>query len=67
VVQHFDNIPAGSRCTIDEAPNGHTNTIRVTPRGPQKVTIRAGEQVTAQLEDTFRVKPFRPPKPRVTG
>jgi hypothetical protein len=67
VLTSFDNIPAGSRCTINEAPNGHTNTIRVTASGPHKVTIRAGERVTAVLTDRFRVKPFRPPTPRVTG
>src|SRR5262249_39242981 len=67
VLQHFDNIPAGSRCRGDEAPHGHTQNIRGIARGPRTVTIRAGESVMAHLTDTFKVRPFRPPRPRVTG
>jgi Domain of unknown function (DUF5979)/Thioester domain len=60
----FPNIPAGSRCTVSEAANGHTSTVDVVASGAKKATISSSGGAFAHLTDTFSV---RAPLPAVTG
>ncbi len=66
VSRFFNGLPAGSRCTVSETANGHTNAVNVVASGSRKVTIRANGIVSAHLTDRFAVK-THPPPPRVTG
>ncbi len=54
VSRHFDNIPAGSTCTITETTNGSTSSVAVTTAGSgQSVAINADQTATAVLTDTY--------------
>jgi Domain of unknown function (DUF5979)/Thioester domain len=54
VVDDYENIPAGSVCTVTETALGGTDTVKVVGQGDgQKVTVPAGGAVTADLTDTF--------------
>ena len=66
VSRFFNGLPAGSRCTVSETANGHTNAVGVVASGSRKATIRANRIVSAHLTDRFTVK-THPPPPRVTG
>jgi TQXA domain-containing protein len=60
----FPNLPVGSRCTVSEAADGHTSTVRVVASGAKKATISASGGRFVHLTDTFSV---RAPLPAVTG
>ena len=54
VPQVFYGIPAGSKCTVTEIDDGHSDTVGVVGVGSgQSVTVGAGESATAHLMDTF--------------
>ena len=56
VPRSFDDVPAGSTCTVTEVVDGGTATVRVLGVGSgQQVVVPAGGTVTADLTDTFRV------------
>ena len=69
--RHFDGIPAGSRCTVYEAADGHTKNVSVVASGSRNATVRADRRATAHLTDRFKPrrkpKPHPLPKPIVTG
>jgi len=67
LTRHFVNIPSGSRCTVTETANGHTNTVAVVVSGSRTVTIPAKGSTAVHLTDRFAVKPPRPPAPPFTG
>jgi Domain of unknown function (DUF5979)/Thioester domain len=62
--RHFDGIPAGSRCTVTETADGHTNTLAVVATGGRTVTIPARGRASVHITDRFTIKP---PAPLVTG
>jgi hypothetical protein len=50
----YPDLPAGSRCTITETANGHSNTVRASTAGRRKtLTIQPNRTATAQITDTF--------------
>ena len=52
--QTFNDIPAGTSCTVTETADGSTSTVAVTVDGsPQHVTIPAGDTATAEITDTY--------------
>ena len=54
----YDNIPAGLTCTVTETADGATSTVAVTTTGsPQDVTIPAGDDVAAEITDTYSPAP----------
>ncbi|MBV9423865.1 MAG: thioester domain-containing protein [Solirubrobacterales bacterium] len=54
VSRHFDNIPAGSRCTVTELVDGHTHNVAVVATGRHTtVTIGANTSATAHITDSF--------------
>jgi Domain of unknown function (DUF5979) len=54
VSHSFDDIPAGSVCTITETTDGSTDTVIVTVSGDgQTVTIPAGTGVAVSLIDVY--------------
>ena len=58
----FDDIPAGTVCTVTETADGSTSTVAVTTTGsPQDVTIPAGDDVAAEITDTYAPLPARSP------
>jgi TQXA domain-containing protein len=62
--RYFPNLPAGSRCTVSEAADGHTSTVSAAASGTLKVTVPANGTASAHLSDLFLVKAQAPP---VTG
>ena len=59
--RYFDDLPAGSRCTVNEAKDGHTRAVAVRASATRKrVTVRSAGGVTARLTDrfSFRAKPL---------
>ena len=58
----FDDIPAGTVCTVTETADGSTSTVAVTTTGsPQDVTIPAGDTAAAEITDTYAPRPVRSP------
>ncbi len=58
VSQGFDDIPAGSVCTVTETADGATATITATVSGNhQTVTIPAGDVVSVNLMDVYQQTP----------
>ena len=58
VSQGFDDIPAGSVCTVTETADGATATITATVSGNhQTVTIPAGNVVSVNLMDVYQQTP----------
>jgi LPXTG-motif cell wall-anchored protein len=56
VSQSYDNIPAGSVCTVTETANGGSASVVVSSEGsPQNVTIAANGSGTADLTDTYEL------------
>ena len=54
----FNDIPAGTVCTVTETTDGATSTVAVTTTGsPQDVTIAAGDDVAAEITDTYSPAP----------
>ncbi len=54
----YDNIAAGSVCTINETSNGQNSAVTVTVTGNgQQVTVPAGDVVDADLTDTYALNP----------
>lgn len=54
VSRYFPGLPAGSRCTITEAANGHSSTVRASGAGGRRTaTIAAGRTTTVHLTDRF--------------
>ena len=54
----FDDIPAGTVCTVTETADGSTSTVAVTTTGsPQDVTIPAGDTAAAEITDTYAPAP----------
>ncbi len=50
----FNNIPAGTKCTVVEATNGDTNAIEVaTDPHRQEVTVPAASTMSAHITNTF--------------
>jgi len=68
VSRYFDGLPAGSRCTVTETEDGHTNTVAVVASARGKtVTIPANGTASVHITDRFRIKPVPPRPPLVTG
>ena len=58
VSQVYEDIPAGSTCTVDETFNGSSSTVSVTTvGGNQTVGITAGHQAEADITDTYDFVP----------
>ena len=56
--KRYDDIPAGSVCTVTETANGgNTSTEVVVNRDGQEVTIPSGETKTVHVTDTYHVVP----------
>jgi TQXA domain-containing protein len=56
--QEYDDIPAGTVCTVTESQNGTNTTVTVVPTGSgQTVTIPAGGTATADLSDDVTLNP----------
>jgi Domain of unknown function (DUF5979) len=54
VFHSFDDIPAGSVCTVTETTDGSTSTVMVTVMGDnQQATVPAGGVVDVGLVDTY--------------
>ena len=54
----FDDIPAGTVCTVTETADGSTSTVAVTTTGsPQEVAIPAGDAVVAAITNTYAPAP----------
>ncbi len=54
VSRFFPDIASGSRCTVTETANGHTNSVEAVTAGVRKtVTIGANRTTTVRLTDTF--------------
>jgi Domain of unknown function (DUF5979) len=54
VKRSFDNLPAGSVCTVTETADGHTSSAPVVVSGSgQTVTVAANATATANLTDTY--------------
>ncbi len=54
VSQSFDNIPAGSMCTVTETADGATDTVAATVSGnDQTVAVPAGEVVPVNVMDVY--------------
>ena len=50
----YDDLPAGSRCTVSELTNGATSALSVTTvGGMQHVTVPAGKTVGAVVVNTY--------------
>ena len=55
VSHSFDDIPAGSVCTVTETADGATATVTATVTGnDQKVTVPAGKVVPVNLMDVYQ-------------
>ena len=58
VTHSFDNIPAGSVCTVTETSDGATSTVTVTVTGDnQQVTVPPGDVVVVGLIDVYESTP----------
>ncbi|HYB26198.1 MAG TPA: thioester domain-containing protein [Solirubrobacteraceae bacterium] len=56
--QSYDDIPAGSMCTVTEMQDGATSTVAVTVSGNgQTVTVPAGEVATVNVMDVYTRTP----------
>ncbi|MGA8719162.1 MAG: thioester domain-containing protein [Solirubrobacteraceae bacterium] len=56
--QSFDDIPAGSVCTVTETADGATTTVTATVSGNnQTVTVPAGKVVSVNLMDLYQQTP----------
>ena len=54
----FDDIPAGTVCTVTETVDGSSSTVAVTTTGsPQEVTIPAGDAAVAEITNTYAPAP----------
>jgi hypothetical protein len=54
VTHSFDDIPAGSVCTVNETADGASATVTATVSGDgQKVTVPAGTVVPVELMDVY--------------
>jgi Domain of unknown function (DUF5979) len=54
VSQSYDNIPAGSTCTVTETANGSTGAVSVITSGSgQEVTVAADKVAEANLTDVY--------------
>ncbi len=53
VSRHFDNLVAGSRCTVTETAAGGNSTVDVVALGKHKAIIRPNRTATAHLTDIF--------------
>ena len=54
----FDDIPAGTVCTVTETADGSTSTVAVTTTGsPQDVTIPPGAAADVEITDTYAPAP----------
>ncbi len=54
----YEDVPAGSTCTVRELTNGGTNAVSVTTVGTiQHVTVPAGKTVEADITNTYELAP----------
>ena len=54
----YEDVPAGSVCTVTETVDGSSSTVEVSTVGsPQNATIPAGGLATAELLDTYTFAP----------
>lgn len=54
----YDNLPAGSECTVTETADGSSSTVSAVTEGSgQIVRVRAGEIVQADVTDTYGLAP----------
>ncbi|MCQ1987893.1 thioester domain-containing protein [Arthrobacter sp. zg-Y844] len=53
----FNDIPAGSTCTVTEPTNGENDSVQVSTILPGAVTIVSGTTVTAAVTDTYTFTP----------
>ncbi|HTT92559.1 MAG TPA: DUF5979 domain-containing protein, partial [Acidimicrobiales bacterium] len=68
IVSHtYEDVPAGSTCTVQETQDGSTSTVSVeTVGGSQSVAIPAGDEVVANITDTYYLAPPVPGELTVT-
>jgi hypothetical protein len=66
VTRHLSYIPSGSRCTVTEVADGHTNSVAAVASGSRTVAIPATGSATVQLTGRFMVR-GPPPSPSFTG
>ncbi len=63
VSQGFDDIPAGSVCTVTETADGATATVTATVSGnDQTVTVPAGKAVSVNVMDVYQQTPGLAPE-----
>ena len=55
--QTYDDIPVGSTCTVSEVTDGASNAVSVTTVVHQPVPIAAGQEVTADITNTYDFVP----------
>ena len=53
----YNNIPAGTSCTVTETSNGANGQVTVTVDGGGQVTVPAGKVVSSDFTDTYELKP----------
>ena len=56
--KRYDDIPAGTDCTVMETADGHTSAVSVVVEGSgQTVPVPAGGVVEADISDTYGLRP----------
>ena len=55
--QTYDDIPIGSACTVSEVTDGASNAVSVTTVVQQPDPIAAGQEVTADITNTYDFVP----------
>jgi TQXA domain-containing protein len=53
----YDDIPAGTSCTVTETANGENSKVTVTVTGGGTVTVPAGDVVESDVVDDYSLKP----------
>jgi hypothetical protein len=67
VSRSYEDVPAGSSCTVNETQNGATSTVSVvTVGGNQTVAIPPRDEVVANITDTYYLAPPVPGELTVT-
>ena len=53
----FEDLPAGTECTVTEPATGATSEVAVVPEVPEPVTVPAGGSITATVTNTYSFTP----------